>query len=1183
LSDSSAANWIDENFPGANERFPLPKKETPKGEFKNADLEGFSERDTFNLVNDEMPQDGKLPEQVTPRNADMFSDVQDEFLPAVKLGDKVYSSLPGDTANHVSVMTRNPEINEMLKRPDSPEPINGWVDKNGKFITSEERSGKIPENQIIAKETVTGADVVTPESQATLLKNIAKNIITSEKGTFDIGHTVYLLQKMRDHITIDPIPRMARAKVSDAAVEHAAARIATPHIVDNWLSKVFPDKYNNPTYINNFWSLLTKDNVLDGYETFLQRARDLRAEAITAIQKGDLKSSYEAEKEALKWDKAANEVASKHNLRQYDADMRAAMQNPEFLAEVDRYKQVINPELDRWYNTVKGHDPNTPLEGRGKYTDARLNLLTKEKAAEIAEYLSDGSKPMPESNYINYKNPMIRHDQFDRRAKFTGDYTDDMRLALSNVVGHRYYQVTKIRMYNDLIDKGVAIPKDVMPDRPADIQGERVASFEFDFPETSLEGKTREVKKPVWIREDIVRELRNVLNTDMATKRIKVLDGLTAVQLMQIADAVTHAKNLLAALSVSQGAKGGALGDIARGIPGVGTIDALKRVVSLTDEIMKDAPSMRAEKAFLAQNGMLRPEFPATGIQKVTHGQQFLYKIDTAVRISLNRLFDNLVEQGKALDTMENRRKMVNYAGQYNRRLMGPIMRKFADLGISPFIVAGRNFNRMGVRWVTGTPGIEGATNLAAAQMRVINLTKAAIIMSVLPMTLNTLTTGNPMGRTGTPVGAWDLGTDEKESGQHRIIDLAQAVGLRRGLRATGLDAVIEGVRSGKSNDQIAGNMMKDITSTATHPWMGPGPGFIFKAATGKQFDIRGKMEAKSFPGQYGRQTIERIRAALESTNPLLYSLAEPAFEGMGLQSSAGTKIGVVGKTIQDATGIETPGKFVDTLLKSPSGAFGVKDAFPAKGAAETMAGDITSAKLGDRGAMTKEDAERYERINKYTRPVLEAMKTGQDIPDKLLDEAAADEKLTEVDIKAIDQRIKQGTALRHKMNTLTAEEALEVYAVATPEEKQDIEDLVIKKLDGVKDQERIDKLMPRFNKVFGLEEPEPRAEGGPVQKNKPYLVGEKSPEVFVPKQDGMIIPLKKPALADTKWWNQTRGLPPEARARVFYAKLKKVSAAEQSAMFDKAETVKGFISDAFVAKLKQLKDGDVVEESINA
>lgn len=40
---------------------------------------------------------------------------------------------------------------------------------------------------------------------------------------------------------------------------------------------------------------------------------------------------------------------------------------------------------------------------------------------------------------------------------------------------------------------------------------------------------------------------------------------------------------------------------------------------------------------------------------------------------------------------------------------------------------------------------------------------------------------------------------------------------------------------------------------------------------------------------------------------------------------------------------------------------------------------------------------------------------------------------------------------------------------------------------------------------------PEGRAEGGPVEAGKPYVVGEKEPEVFVPEQDGTIIPSATP------------------------------------------------------------------------
>ena len=33
------------------------------------------------------------------------------------------------------------------------------------------------------------------------------------------------------------------------------------------------------------------------------------------------------------------------------------------------------------------------------------------------------------------------------------------------------------------------------------------------------------------------------------------------------------------------------------------------------------------------------------------------------------------------------------------------------------------------------------------------------------------------------------------------------------------------------------------------------------------------------------------------------------------------------------------------------------------------------------------------------------------------------------------------------------------------------------------------------------------RADGGPVVQNRPYLVGEEGPELFMPSQNGMIIP----------------------------------------------------------------------------
>ena len=46
---------------------------------------------------------------------------------------------------------------------------------------------------------------------------------------------------------------------------------------------------------------------------------------------------------------------------------------------------------------------------------------------------------------------------------------------------------------------------------------------------------------------------------------------------------------------------------------------------------------------------------------------------------------------------------------------------------------------------------------------------------------------------------------------------------------------------------------------------------------------------------------------------------------------------------------------------------------------------------------------------------------------------------------------------------------------------------------------------------VGGMAGPPKRARGGPVQKDRAYWVGEEKPEVFVPRQSGNVVPLRKP------------------------------------------------------------------------
>lgn len=174
-----------------------------------------------------------------------------------------------------------------------------------------------------------------------------------------------------------------------------------------------------------------------------------------------------------------------------------------------------------------------------------------------------------------------------------------------------------------------------------------------------------------------------------------------------------------------------------------------------------------------------------------------------------------------------------------------------------------------------GSPQAKATSKGAAIQMRAINLS-GNLTTLMLPGIINTFTTGDPFGRPGTPFGAIDTGLDDKD-GNPRLIDLAELVGLRRGARVFGLNALVSGVKSGLTPGQIAKNMGLESYQQFAHGWTGPALGAVARLVAGKNFfDLRGQMEAANIPQH---QRIEYARAALESLNAPVYAALSPAIE----------------------------------------------------------------------------------------------------------------------------------------------------------------------------------------------------------------------------------------------------------------------------------------------------------------
>ena len=839
-------------------------------------------------------------------------------------------------------------------------------------------------------------------------------------------------QRALDAITIDPVPHMARVAdfLANKAVEHASARIAAPKMVDGLLSSIFPDSYSRPEEMAKTVDLIVKDNILGIWDQLNKRSQDAAAAGDAA--------------KADDWLEKAHALARVHDIDAYDAQLKAERDNPTIISDnIARWKQYWSGDgmlMQRLFNEMKRVDPDHEREGRGRYFDARIQLTPETRAAKLQEYLGDESKPAPEPSQLGYLNPNVSKDQFDKMATGTGQYSTDARMNLLNSIVGRWNKVTELRFYDALVQSGAGVLLPAGSERPENIQGQDVATFKARMPYTEIlkdgaEKTTRVNSYDLHVRGDLAREVRAVLNIDMAPWQNPIFKIVTAIQILQLADGFTHVKNIQTVISRAQGA-GSAWQDIIRKMPILNTLDAWGRVYSVMREVMSDSPAIRDEIAQMAEKGLIRPEYPAQGVQAFTHMGELIHCVDTSARIILNRFFDNLTDRDLAVDSDANRRGFINQVGMYNQRLMGPMMRLAKQTGLSPFIVAGRNFNKQGVNAITGNPMVEATSLGAAAQMRVTNLIGTFLFTATVPMILNTLSTGTPMGRTGTPLFAWDIGGAEDEKGMHKVIDLADLIGLRRGMRMTGLNALTEGLRQGHTLSQIAGQAGHDFISSIAHPWEGPALGLLLSSIFGKRTDLRGNMEAMSYPGDAVRQQVEYGRAALESQNPWIYSAFRHWFRSMGIDQRP-VNTGEAGKVFAKT---ENPWQadienFLATTLKSPMSLASVKGAYPDRTAAEQMVADILHSEHGYEPG-EQEHAELKRQIKLLER-------AGKEIPEELQDKFDEFGKGEEKSL----ERAADTTTLQEGFNQLTKiDHMIKVLKVATPAEREDLQDIWEKK-----------------------------------------------------------------------------------------------------------------------------------------
>lgn len=849
--------------------------------------------------------------------------------------------------------------------------------------------------------------------------------------------TKAMIRDVRDNMNLDPVPRLSRAGAGDSAAAHAFARPAAKYIADDVMAKVFPTQYHDAAATSQTWDALNADRILGIHDEFRKRAAAKTAEAADLQQQpttvkgandNEIKNLLQGAKE---YTEKANAIDVKHGVANLEAKWQSAMKDPEIAGNVERWNNLGAPVLDGLYNEMKALDPDAPQPPRGRHS-AGVSLVSNDH--DLFDYgmgEQGATEPDPKQPAGGtMRNAKVSKDRWDQSASGLGDYETNPETVLNKIIGARWNQVTKLRLFKDMENSGTGYIADAPPVLNENGKPVQLRRLDITQPKTEDNGYTRMVPKTMWVRPEAYRETRDVLNTDLAPPSSPVFRALTRIQLLQVADAVTHTKNLHSVLASALGGESG-WRDLARKVPGIATGDAVQEWVRTWREMVGDGPGIREEMAAMAKAGNLRPDFPAAGIQKITKMQDFLHAADTAGRVILNRRFDNLVARGEAVDSGTNRRNFIAQLGNYNRRLMNPMARIFKDLGLSPFVTAGTTFNRQGRRLLTGDPGYTATSTGAALKARAINLGGVVMAMGLLPSLVNMATTGHPLGRSGTPFGAIDTGTDD-DQGNHRIFDYLQLMGMRRGLRSLGIDAIANGLIDGKDWNTIGGNAVNDVTQAALHPWMGPGVGFAAAALTGRRLDTRGKMEANVMPQGGLAQNLENARAALQSQNPFVYGVGKAIASPVNKALGGGGDGQGTGADLADVAG---------TLLKSPLGAAGIKSVQPGTDAAQDAASRLAGAHFGDAGPTAAVSAK-----SAAIRKLVDSLRSGDEDAMDQVHAAVEAGTIGEKDVAGLINRSSMSD-MQWKVSHLSGADAARVYNAGTESEQNDMRDAVINRI----------------------------------------------------------------------------------------------------------------------------------------
>ena len=881
------------------------------------------------------------------------------------------------------------------------------------------------------------------------MKNAKTKLVKSLRGS---------LEAMEDMLDGETIPILTRLGCKPSATQFAHAKTSTHDTIMGLLAKAFPNDFANQAKLRKMTEIMAQDNILAGLDEVVNEFNTAKTERDNLLEiydsgnapSGTLGKIKDLEDQMQSLSASANMLRDSHDIKKYEENVQAA-KGTEIEQMIESYKKNIQPELDDLYKKHKRSE-DTAQETAGKYFGARINLISAKQEERIRDYY-DPEKMAPRVNVVNYRNPDVKqYDPNPREGIYDPEFSKDINLILTSSYASRINEVKKMDFYDDLVDKGVA--KIVKRGTTVnDIDGEKVRRLEAVMPyKDPTTGKVTTRNMDMYVKESAFDEIMQVLDVD--TKPMSKTgwqNAVTKIQVIGIADGVSHMKGLQGIVQQAFG-RDTRMKDFLSKLPIFGTVNAIQEIRSYVKKIQNPDAETLQKLAFISKNVGLRPKYEQENGLQLLPMHKILHEWDTAVRLMMHDYFDNLVKRGHIEDSMDARISFINKIGEYNNRLQPRWVAQLRGNGTSPFLIGGTTMTRAGISAALGRKGFEAKSLAVAAEYRAMQL-GGLVMAGTLPAIINLATTGSVYGRAGTPIGTIDFGESfDTEDGRRRSFDIFQLMSIRRGMRALGINAALEGFRQGLSSDLIFKNVGNDLFTTYAHPFIGPGIGLLYQTATGKRIDLRSGWSENYDSRKVGGplQYVENFRVGLKEQNPLVY--------------------GLVGRL-----GIEAPMKLAGVDYPVEEGSSAVRDVFHKEGwKVNTLFGKIAqtgfdaavapvmgatggkltstpalklSAQFGKKEQYTPQQDKRYE----YRQEIFDAYKSGRKTEAMaLFAQGLREGVLTESDKKILAGKFKEPDLLVQRTKRLkTAQEAVDVFRVATPEEQDKIYRVVRMKVAG--------------------------------------------------------------------------------------------------------------------------------------